>query len=153
MTLVVEGALHEGFLSSLPASLAAVRDTNPSPTCASYTDYLTARAHASPYAVAFAAALPCYTIYCEVGRHIVDLKINLDGNPYSRWIQTYGGAEFEAATARAVAHLDWLAARVSESERAQMYEAFNHAARMEWMFWDSAYAMQKWPIEVPSTPN
>ena len=66
MALFVEGALHEGFLSNLSPSLQGIRETPPSPTCSAYTDMLTSRAHAAPYEVAFAAALPCYTLYCEV---------------------------------------------------------------------------------------
>ena len=150
MALFVEGALHEVFLSNLSPSLAGIRETGPSPTCSAYTDMLTSRAHAAPYEVAFAAALPCYTVYCEVGRHIVGLDLELEQHPYAKWIQTYGGTDFEDATARAVAHLDRLAATASEGVRAQMYDAFDQAARMEWMFWDSAYNLQQWPVQLPA---
>lgn len=85
-----------------------------------------------------------------MGRHIKGMGLELDGHPYAAWINTYGGKDFEQATARAVAHLDRLASAASDGTRAQMYHAFNQAARMEWMFWDSAYNLQQWPVEIPT---
>ena len=42
--------------------------------------------------MAFAAALPCYTIYAEVGRHILSITqgAELEANPYKEWVRTYG---------------------------------------------------------------
>jgi len=151
MTLVVEGALHEGFLSSLSElSAEERRRTEPSPTCAAYTDYQQSRLAFSPYEVAFAAALPCYTIYAEVGRYILSITqgAELDANPYKAWVQTYGGQDFEDATARAVAALDELAAGTTPAVREEMLRAFRQSARFEWMFWDSAYRQEQWPISV-----
>ena len=31
-------------------------------------------------------------------------------------------------------------------ERVQMREAYLKAARYEWMFWDSAYRLERWPV-------
>jgi len=52
----------------------------------------------------------------------------------------------EQSTTRAIEILDELAEAASPAVRAQMTEAFVNATRMEWMFWDSAYKMEKWPI-------
>jgi thiaminase/transcriptional activator TenA len=30
--------------------------------------------------------------------------------------------------------------------RDQMFDAFGRATRLEWMFWDSAYRLEHWPI-------
>ena len=130
MALVVEGALHEGFLSSLSElSAEERRRTEPSPTCAAYTDYQQSRLAFSPYEVAFAAALPCYTIYAEVGRHILSITqgAELDANPYKAWVQTYGGQDFEEATARAVAALDELAEGTTMAVREEMLRAFRQS--------------------------
>ena len=149
MTLVVEGALHENFLQGRGANAV------PSPTCEGYTNFLLANAHNRPYEVAFASAIPCYTIYCEVGELMLRRFSSVDGvelesHPYAAWIQTYGGEAFETATRKAVAVLDELAAGTTPNMRDEMHQAFLQATRFEWMFWRSAYDHEEWPICVPS---
>ena len=151
MALVVEGALHEVFLGTMSElSPEERRQTEPSPTCEAYTDFMQARLAFAPYEVAFAAALPCYTIYAEVGRHILAVTrgAELDANPYKQWIQTYGGEDFEAATFRAVGALDALAAAATPAVREEMLRAFRQAARFEYLFWDSAYRREQWPVPL-----
>jgi thiaminase/transcriptional activator TenA len=161
MTLIVEGALHEGFLSKWSSATPDERRaTEQSPTCAAYTDWMQARVAFAPYEVGYAAAIPCYTIYAEVGRYILSLvksaaqgsgaaaSHDMARHPYKEWIETYGGAAFEAATQRATTHLDELASRASVEVRAEMREAFRQGARFEWQFWDSAYRREQWPIAL-----
>ena len=84
ITLLVEGALHADFLRGSGADAAR------SPTCEGYVNFLLATAHSAPYEVAFAAAIPCYTIYCEVG-HLIRARCGaagLDAHPYASWIET-----------------------------------------------------------------
>ena len=150
VALVVEGALHEVFLSTI-SNLSAEerRATPPSPTCQAYTDYLQARLAFSPFEVAYAAAIPCFTIYAEVGRHILSRQVPLEDHPYAQWIQTYGGEAFEQGTARATWALDALAERATPAMREEMLEAFRMSARFEWSFWDSAWRREQWPLPLP----
>jgi len=151
MALVVEGALHEVFLSSLSElSVEERRRAEPSPTCSAYTNFMQATLTFAPYEVAFAAALPCYTIYAEVGRHLLALTrgAELESHPYKQWIETYGGEAFEAATFRAVGALDQLAEAATPAVRGEMLRAFQQSARFEWMFWDSAYRREEWSIPL-----
>lgn len=95
--------------------------------------------------MAVAAVLPCFTIYKEVGDYI--LKHQSKGeNPYQDWIDTYGGEDFAKAVELAENIADELAAGASEESRAKMTEAYLMASKMEWMFWDSAYRMEAWPV-------
>ena len=71
MTLIVEGALHEGFLSKW--SSATPDETELSPTCAAYTDWLQARVAFAPYEVGYAAAMPCED-FAEVFHHYLRHK-------------------------------------------------------------------------------
>lgn len=151
MTLVVEGALHEVFLSKLSSATPEERrETEPSPTCAAYTDWMQAKVAFAPYEVGYAAAIPCYTVYAEVGRHILSTTKSADlaAHPYKEWIETYGGEAFEAATLRATTALDELAAKASPAVRAEMLQAFRQGTRFEWMFWDSAYRREQWPLTL-----
>lgn len=151
MALIVEGALHEVFLSKLSSATPEERrQTEQSPTCAAYTDWMQAKVAFAAYEVAFAAAIPCYTIYAEVGRHILSTTKSTDlaTHPYKEWIETYGGEVFEAATLRATTALDELAAKASPSVRAEMMLAFRQGTRFEWQFWDSASRREAWPMAL-----
>ena len=151
MALVVEGALHEVFLAEISSATAEERRrAEKSPTCAAYTDFQQSRLAFAPYEVAYAAAIPCYTIYAEVGRHILEITAGktLDAHPYKAWVQTYGGEAFEAATQRATDALDVLAAAATPAVVDEMLDAFRQSARFEWMFWDSAYRREQWPVQL-----
>lgn len=135
--IAVERALHESFL---PVGASAVEK---SPACLLYTSVLKSQAY-EPVEVEAAAVLPCFWIYQRVGSHISGLAA--EDNPYRRWIDTYGDPSFEAATERAIGLCDAMAGRVSPDVRGRMTEVFVLCARMEWMFWQSAWKLEKWEI-------
>ena len=41
---------------------------------------------------------------------------------------------------------DEAAAAASPNGRAKMHAAFTRATQLEWMFWDSAYRLEAWPV-------
>ena len=47
---------------------------------------------------------------------------------------------------RVLAHTDEASAGSAEGDRTLMRESYLKAVRYEWMFWDSAYRMEAWPI-------
>lgn len=135
--IAVEKELHRSYLGAIDKNAA------PTPTCLLYNSFESALAMA-PVEVEAAAILPCFWIYQQVGVNI--LASSLPDNPYHRWIATYGDEAFAESTHRAIEICDELADAASEQTRADMTEAFLTAARMEWMFWDSAYNLEKWKI-------
>jgi thiaminase/transcriptional activator TenA len=142
--VVVERALHEGFFKEYGISPAEVAATEPSPTCAHYTHYLLALAHNAPYEVAVAALLPCFWIYWEVGKHL--LGTAQPDNPYQSWIDTYADEAFAEGVRKVIAISDQIAEAANAPVRDRMFGAFGRAAQLEWMFWDSAYRLERWPI-------
>lgn len=135
--IAVEKELHRSYLGAIDKNAA------PTPTCLLYNCFETAQAMA-PVEVEAAAILPCFWIYQQVGKNI--LESSLPDNPYYRWILTYGDEAFAESTRRAIEICDELAEAGSEEIRASMTDAFMTAARMEWMFWNSAYNLEKWEI-------
>jgi len=136
--IVVEEALHASFLQGRPLPPM-------SPTCMLYTAVEEAQAY-RPVEVEAASLLPCFWVYQRVGRNILDNCRDLAGNPYARWIETYGDTSFEEATLRYIAICDTLAAAASDAVRTEMTEIFKTCTRLEWLFWDSAYSLEKWKI-------
>ena len=142
--VVVERALHEDFFRKFGISAAEAAATEPSPTCSHYTSYLLATAHNAPYEVSVAALLPCFWIYWEVGKHLYDIAA--PDNPYQAWIDTYADEEFAKGVRKVIAIADQVAEAAAPTTRTQMLEAFVRAAQLEWMFWDSAYRLERWRV-------
>jgi thiaminase/transcriptional activator TenA len=142
--VVVERALHEGFFKQYGISAAEAAAAEPSPTCAHYTHYLLAVAHNAPCEVAVAALLPCFWIYWEVGKHL--LKTAQPENPYQAWIDTYADESFAEGVRKVITIGDQMAEGASPAVHDQMFRAFVRAAQLEWMFWDSAYRLERWPV-------
>jgi thiaminase/transcriptional activator TenA len=68
------------------------------------------------------------------------------GNPYQAWIDTYAGEEFHNAVRAMMAATDEAAETASSSLRERMYDAFARATQLEWIFWDSAFRLESWPV-------
>ncbi len=143
--IVVERALHEGFFKAYGISAEDAAAAKPSPTCSHYISYLLATAHNAPYEVAVAALLPCFWIYGEVGKHL--LEIAAPDNPYQAWIDTYADEEFDEGVKRVIKIADSTFASTTPVIKEQMCEAFERASLLEWMFWDSAYRLETWPFD------
>ena len=142
--LRVERSLHEGFFKELGLSPARVNATPLAPTNLAYTSYLLAVAHGAPYHEALAALLPCYWIYWEVGKTLLQR-----GSPdplYQRWIATYGADEFGAVVEAVLSLADQLAEPLPAAARQAMARHFVTTSRYEWMFWDMGYRCEQWPV-------
>jgi thiaminase/transcriptional activator TenA len=138
-TITVEAALHESYLKDAPTAPYK----GASPSCLLYTGFLSKQLLAYPIETALAAVLPCFWIYQKVGDYIVAHQTK-SNNPYQPWIDTYGNENFARTVQKAIDICD-AAAEVSKL-KTEMTEAFVYASKMEWMFWDSAYRMEEWPV-------
>jgi thiaminase/transcriptional activator TenA len=143
-TMVEERALHDGFYAEYGITQAEAEAAEPSPTCSHYTHYLLGVACNAPYEVAVAALLPCFWIYWEVGKQL--LQTARPGNPYQAWIDNYADPAFGEGVEKMIAISDQVAASSTPAVRADMTRAFRRATQLEWMFWDSAYRLEEWPV-------
>lgn len=139
--IFAERSLHESYF----VEFGLDSEVKPTPSTLLYTNYILSEAAYANVEVAAAAVLPCFWIYKAVGDYIFAQQ-NDDQNPYKRWIDMYAGVEFAAAVEKAINITDQLAMQASAVTREKMLFAFETATRLEWMFWDSAYQMEKWKI-------
>ncbi|TCM33748.1 thiaminase II [Novosphingobium sp. ST904] len=140
----VEEALHQAFFARFGVTARMAQDSEATPACLGYTGYLATLAATRSYEELIAGILPCFWVYWEVG---CDIKPRAASpNPYAAWIDTYAAPSFGEATARVRALVDEAAANAAPATRAAMATAFRNATRFEWMFWDSAYRREGWPI-------
>ncbi|MDX2142733.1 MAG: thiaminase II [Rhodospirillaceae bacterium] len=144
VAIQVERALHAGFFTQFGVSADTRAHSEPSPTCMNYTNFLLATAATGSYAELAAAILPCFWVYWEVGNHIAAHAKR--PNPYDKWIDTYADQSFGDATKRVIALTDQIAALEDAATVERMRRAFLRCTQFEWMFWDSAYKQERWPI-------
>lgn len=138
--VAVEKALHQMYLGGERPSPNDI-----SPTCSLYTATLLSQT-LEPVEVEAAAVLPCFWVYQKVGEHIFSSGGASESNPYKAWIDTYADETFAASTLRAIEICDKLAEEASPSIRENMTQIFRKCTRLEWMFWDSAWNLEKWKI-------
>jgi thiaminase (transcriptional activator TenA) len=138
-TIIVESALHASYLKDAPK----LTYKGASPSCLLYTGFLSQQLLFYPVETALAAILPCFWIYQKVGDYIIGNQTK-ENNPYRAWIETYGGEEFAKSVDEAITISDEVAE--SSSLKSEMKEAFMYSSRMEWMFWESAYRLESWPV-------
>ena len=149
--LVVERTLHTGFLEQFGVDTAEAAHAEPSPTCYGYTNFLLAVAHQASYEELIAAVLPCFWIYWYVGTAIA-AEAAAD-NPYRAWIDTYSDPSFGDSVDAVIAINDRAAANTTTAVRVAMLAAFIRSTRYEWMFWDSAYRLERWPPDAQPQGN
>ena len=145
--LVVERALHNGFLRRFGVDPSEAARREASPTCYGYTNFLLAVAHQGSYEELGAAVLPCFWVYWEVGNAIA--REAAADNPYRAWIDTYSDAAFGETVAAVIDIVDRAAAGATSTTRRAMMRAFVRSTTYEWMFWDAAYRMEEWPVDAP----
>lgn len=144
VAVIVERSLHSDFMEQFGVSPDTFAATPLSPACAHYSSYLIATAWSASYPVALAALLPCFWIYAEIGKDIHARAAS--PNAYQAWIDTYAGEDFHAAVRGVIETVDKVAADASPAVLAEMHRAFTRATQLEWMFWDSAYRLEQWPV-------
>ncbi|MFH5882884.1 thiaminase II [Halalkalibaculum sp. DA3122] len=138
--VVVERQLHQNFYEQYGTEM----NPKKSPSCFSYTNFLLSTAATKDNVVNIAALLPCFWIYREVGLEIYENAA--EENPYQDWIDTYAGEEFNKSVDRAIEITDEVAERESKERLEEMTEAFVKSTELEWMFWESAYRREQWPL-------
>jgi thiaminase/transcriptional activator TenA len=143
----VEAELHGGYFASFGLSEEAIAAVKTAPTTAAYTDFLLARAATASYPVLAAALLPCFWVYHHVGTEIHARQSEASENPFRVWIETYADEEFAASVRACRAAVDAAAEAAGEQTWQRMLAAFTRASEHEWMFWDGAYRMARWPTE------
>ena len=142
--ITVERGLHDGFLKDLGVTREEAKATEASPTTLAYTSFLLRTAALGDYPEVVGAVLPCYWIYREVGKALLERG---SPNPrYQKWIDTYGGEEFGALVEAVLDLTDRVCEELNPAQKANVTRAFLTTSRYEWMFWDAAWRLEEWPV-------
>lgn len=144
-TTAVERSLHEGLLKERGITQEEAAATEPSPTTLAYTSFLLKTAALGEPLEALGALLPCYWVYWEVGKV---LRERGSPNPlYRRWIETYAGEEFGPLVEAMLELTDHACGDLGAPPGTRVEEAFVTSSRYEWMFWNTAWRLEGWPVK------
>lgn len=142
--IAVESGMHRELLEGFGADPDANREEL-SPSGELYAQTILAHSGRGPFSEALASVLACFWIYAEIGK---ELKERGSPDPrYQRWIDTYGDPHFAETVAKVLAIVDRIGEAGSDAERRRFREIFAQGCRLEWMFWESAWGQETWPIE------
>ena len=137
--IVVENTLHDSFFKDFGVTERGTMQ----PACHHYIHFIKSTASLEAVEIGMAALLPCFWIYQKVGAYISNHHVT-DDNPYKKWIDTYGGEEFEKAVSEVITICDKVATETTGHIRARMTEAFITSSHLEYQFWNGAYNLKKW---------
>jgi thiaminase (transcriptional activator TenA) len=145
-TYQAELSLHEKFMNLLEITPDERESFQPAPTAYAYTSHLYRVAASGSLGEIIAAILPCYWIYYEIGQ---ELKGSTPGEPiYQEWITAYGGEWFGDLVQEQLNRLDELAKTASDKEKNRMMDYFLTSCQYEYLFWEMAYTLESWPMEL-----
>lgn len=142
VAIVVERSLHNGFMQEFGISQQDFLNTPLSLACHHYNSFLISMAYSESYPVVLASLLPCFWIYAQVGKDIFEKSVA--NNPYQAWVDTYAGEDFHQVVQQVINVVDKVAATCDEYTLNKMRQAYTMAAKLEWLFWDSAYKIEQW---------
>jgi thiaminase/transcriptional activator TenA len=139
------GILH-GHLVELGRRQDEIASIEMAPTNHAYTRHLLAVAYQGSVGENLSALLPCMWTYQLIGEKLWADKSEGINEHYLEWIKGYRSSEYGALVEKYRDLLDELASECGPSERQRMERHFITSSRYEYMFWDMAYRMEKWPL-------
>ena len=145
----MEMGLHVEFCAAWGLDEAAMQALPEAEETMAYTRYVLEKGVSGDLLDLHVALAPCIVGYAEIGAALARVPtVPLVDNPYRAWIDTYSDPGFGEEVEAVIAITDSTAAAATEDQRARMLDAFKRSTQYEWMFWDSAYRLETWPVSV-----
>ncbi|MFW6148037.1 MAG: thiaminase II [Thermodesulfobacteriota bacterium] len=134
---------YEEFLHTLGYTLDDAMNVEPFPVNISYRSFLLATSSLHSTEEALASVLPCFWSYLEIALHHQDALANNANKIYVDWASAYLSKDY----AHLVEKMRKLVDRVCDGfPYEKLKQFFLIASRYEYMYWDSAYNTESWPV-------
>ena len=141
--VVVERSLHDGFMKQFGISADTFNATPLTPASHHYTSYLIATAWSAPYPWPWPRCCPASGSTPRSAATSTPAPPSPTPTaPGSTPMPARNSTPWSAKSSR-----PWTAPRNSRPpKRSRLCTRHTHAARLEWMFWDSAYRQGTWEV-------
>jgi thiaminase/transcriptional activator TenA len=145
-TLNSEMELHRTYCERFGIARSELESTDPAPTTHAYTRHLLAVAYGGTLVDITASIIPCQLGYADIGRELAKRGEPSSEPLYGEWIRMYASPDAQEVAASSCALLDRLGRDAGPDERERLWEIFETSSRYEFMFWEMAYKMERWPV-------
>ncbi|WP_046212520.1 thiaminase II [Paenibacillus wulumuqiensis] len=120
------------------------------PSAHNYIRHMLTAAQEGDLGDILAVLLPCPWTYWEIGKRLLeDVKPDVS-HPFYDWIDFYGNRT-DTITSRFCTRLDEIAAASTPAHRERMKQHFILSCQFEYMFWEMAYTLEDWPVQLEVT--
>ncbi len=137
---------HTNFCEVAGVAYESLQYEPLAPTAHHYTRHMMDVAHKGSFGEILAVLLPCPWTYLEIGHHLKETMTIDERHPFYEWITFYAKEESSTITHTFRTRLDIYAETASADELSRMRAAFMKSCQLEWMFWEMAYTIEKWPV-------
>lgn len=120
------------------------------PVIENYTNHLILSSRVDPVGVAIASLVPCFYLYNEFGRKMINEMNHSHLNPYELWILSYSNKQFSCATQSIIRIFEEVSSSISDEEQNSLVLAFTKSTEFEISFLDSIFEMQEQSNELTS---
>ena len=135
-----------GHLRELGLTGVEIGSIEMAPTNHAYTRHMLHVAYSGSVGENLAALLPCMWTYRLIGEKLWEERAEAIPRHYLEWIEGYRAPEYLALVDKYRAMVDSCGEMAGPLERSLMVRHFLTSSRYEYMFWDMAYRMERWPI-------
>ena len=122
------------------------------PTTLMYTSWMLGICSAEDFEYGVASLLACFWVYQHMGDVMLkeraakrEAGTYVENGVYSKWIDMYGGEEFEAEVKEYCGIAEQCANKVDDKGKERMKEIFVRGCLLEYMFWDSSLNLSAFP--------
>lgn len=134
---------YQDLLHTLGYTLDDAMHVEPFPVNLSYRGFLLATSSLCSSQEALASVLPCFWSYLEIARYHQDALSTNTNKIYTDWAYFYLSKDYE----QLVEKLRGLADRIgNDFPYERLKSIFLTASRYEYMYWDSLYKLEAWPV-------
>lgn len=140
---------HHNFCRVAGVTYEELQGDPLAPTATHYTRHMLAVAHGGTLGELLAVLLPCPWVYFEVGLRLIEQYRPDKDHPFYEWIMFYGDQPMVPRVESFRNRLDRCAENASKEEKARMIDHFVKSCQLEYLFFDMAYKLEDWPVQVP----
>ncbi|GIP24975.1 aminopyrimidine aminohydrolase [Paenibacillus sp. J23TS9] len=138
---------HQNFCYVAGVTYEEMQGYPLAPSANHYIRHMLNVAHEGALEDVIAALLPCPWTYMEIGQKLIE-EVNPDeSHPFYEWMHFYGDREF-GITEQLRRLLDEWAESLSQARKDRLKEHFLTSCQLEYMFWDMAFALEAWPVDL-----
>ncbi len=134
---------YEELLNKLGYKTEDAKNVDSLPVNVSYRNFLLATSSLRPYQESITSVLPCFWSYSEIAKYHRNKLSENDNEIYIEWASVFLSEDYLGLVDRLRNLVDTFCEDYSYEK---LRDIFITASRYEYMYWDSAYKMEGWPV-------